>query len=696
MYFPPSSLHSNTPAPENSLDLLVPSPHLPESTCKILPVSADPHISPPSTSSNSGKSLTNVPRTSIPLPSGERLRKLSGVSSHRSSLALAARLFLLVLVILVTETRAEITLSGSSTRSCYVSGACFGTGSADGMYSDNEACTFTFSDDVGFAVGRFDTESNYDKLTVNGNQYSGTSGPSAGSVTAGQEITWSSDGGGQRPGFEICTGDPCVASTSPSDDGSDGNFYCINGGTAGGLPGSCTCTCKVGSEGPNCATVSATCPADMGYSGTPPDCIAGPIVLGGSSTGSCYVNGDCFGTGSVDGTYSNNEACTFTFSDDAGFAMGRFDIYEDMDSSCSYGSLMVDSTRYCGTSGPSNGLFTADQQVTFTSSEYTSEARSGFEICTGDPCVASTSPSDDGSDGNFYCINGGTAGGIPGSCTCTCTDGYGSSSCELPPCVASTSPSDDGSDGNFFCINGGTVVGLTGYCTCTSCISGRGPSCEIAGDVLYANDHPVLFNFISNVVCDSCTTGNNIVDNGDSLVVGVGTFTGEPHATEGYMYGIDGIFFSLVCSGAIHTCVLDGSRSIGIMAIIGTGGGIMRITGIYFLNGYFTNSGGALRIQSGLVSLEACKLSGNQASSSAGCIYAEESGTMLNFYATSFIGNSASGSGNDIFIESGASVTVHSTCPPDWSGTPAAGSELDAVNFPPATISGTTKSFDIG
>ena len=34
----------------------------------------------------------------------------------------------------------------------------------------------------------------------------------------------------------------CTASTDSSKDGSDGNFYCINGGTVGGTTGSCTCT----------------------------------------------------------------------------------------------------------------------------------------------------------------------------------------------------------------------------------------------------------------------------------------------------------------------------------------------------------------------------------------------------------------------------------------------------------------------
>ena len=46
---------------------------------------------------------------------------------------------------------------------------------------------------------------------------------------------------------------------------------------------------------------------------------------------------------------------------------------------------------------------------------------SGFDCDTADPCVATPTITDDGTDGNFYCINGGTIGGTTGTCTCTCT-----------------------------------------------------------------------------------------------------------------------------------------------------------------------------------------------------------------------------------------------------------------------------------
>ncbi|GMH86286.1 hypothetical protein TrVE_jg9121 [Triparma verrucosa] len=151
-----------------------------------------------------------------------------------------------------SATSYNITLSGSSQGTCYVNGTCFGTGSASGTYNSNEVCTFTFSDDAGFAVSRFDTEGGYDKLTVDGVQYSGAFRPS-GPVTAGQEMTWISSSSNNDPGFEICIGDPCVASTSPSDDGSNGTFYCINGGSVGGIPGACSCTsCNMGFSGSSC------------------------------------------------------------------------------------------------------------------------------------------------------------------------------------------------------------------------------------------------------------------------------------------------------------------------------------------------------------------------------------------------------------------------------------------------------------
>ena len=93
---------------------------------------------------------------------------------------------------------------------------------------------------------------------------------------------------------------------------------------------------------------------------------------------------------------------------------------------------------------------------------------SGVSCATADACAATTDSSNDGSDGSFYCINGGTIGGTTTACTCTsCDAGYSGSSCATADaCVATTDSNDDGSDGNFHCVSTGTIGGTTTACTC--------------------------------------------------------------------------------------------------------------------------------------------------------------------------------------------------------------------------------------
>ena len=108
----------------------------------------------------------------------------------------------------------------------------------------------------------------------------------------------------------------------------------------------------------------------------------------------------------------------------------------------------------------------------------------GFEICLSS-CVASLQEGDDGTDGNFYCINGGVTAGLAGSCTCTgcsggfggdncatCKAGYSGEGCDPEPCEATENASDDGADGKLYCVNGGTIGGTTGACTCRECGDG--------------------------------------------------------------------------------------------------------------------------------------------------------------------------------------------------------------------------------
>ena len=50
----------------------------------------------------------------------------------------------------------------------------------------------------------FDTEENYDFLTVAGTQYHGSEGPQGLPLDAGAELVWTTDGTEVRPGFTVC------------------------------------------------------------------------------------------------------------------------------------------------------------------------------------------------------------------------------------------------------------------------------------------------------------------------------------------------------------------------------------------------------------------------------------------------------------------------------------------------------------
>ena len=58
-----------------------------------------------------------------------------------------------------------------------------------------------------------------------------------------------------------------------------------------------------------------------------------------------------------------------------------------------------------------------------------------FLTCFISACVATSTSTDDGTTGNFYCINGGTVGGKTGNCTCmSCNTGYGGVNCSTADC----------------------------------------------------------------------------------------------------------------------------------------------------------------------------------------------------------------------------------------------------------------------
>jgi len=110
--------------------------------------------------------------------------------------------------------------SVSSTGPCKASGNCACSSNYDdscssysGTYNSNEECTVTFSPSAVLTISAFSTESGYDKLTVNGVQYSGTAGPND---VAASSMTWYSDYAVENSGWKICTTPPQPSPSPPS------------------------------------------------------------------------------------------------------------------------------------------------------------------------------------------------------------------------------------------------------------------------------------------------------------------------------------------------------------------------------------------------------------------------------------------------------------------------------------------------
>ena len=88
--------------------------------------------------------------------------------------------------------------------SCVANGTCVQTPNYPSSYGTNEACSITADAAGTLAVEGFSTESGFDKLTLGGVEYQGTSGPSGVAVSAGEAMSWSSDHSGESTGWRIC------------------------------------------------------------------------------------------------------------------------------------------------------------------------------------------------------------------------------------------------------------------------------------------------------------------------------------------------------------------------------------------------------------------------------------------------------------------------------------------------------------
>jgi hypothetical protein len=119
-----------------------------------------------------------------------------------------------------------------------------------------------------------------------------------------------------------------------------------------------------------------------------------------------------------------------------------------------------------------------------------------------------------GPDGTCKCLHCDEGYGGPNCATCpTGSIGTPPNNCEQVAanvCIASTTPTDDGTDSsNFYCVNGGTVGGIMGSCTCTGCNTGfSGDFCQLVQEPTPGNVDPEP--------TPAPTTDNNMVIIGDN------------------------------------------------------------------------------------------------------------------------------------------------------------------------------------
>jgi len=408
---------------------------------------------------------------------------------------------------------------------------------------------------------------------------------------------------GCNPGYsgKSCqTASLCTASVDSNKDGSDGNFYCLNGGNAGGRTGSCTCNCRRGYIGANC---------EIGLA-----CIATNVTSDNGSDGNLY----CINGGAVEGT-----------------------------------------TGYCKCTSCNTGF-------------------------GGSNCA--------------YCTEGFT-----GDACSICSSGYYPQGdlCVSTYCHASNSSTDDGSDGNLFCINNGTVTGTTGDCVCT-CKEGSpyfGKHCANIDSATFVTDMVSLFNAISGAPVGwlgVTNQGNNLMLNGDSTVM----FGNNYKCTEGNCASSGNMLVAYNLDGSVecinddpNRCVLDGESKHRVLYIYLTSDNyykMLTLRALTFKDGKSGSDGGGLYLRErttvhvSLCIFTGCHADGTFWGAGGGAIYvsglANEWNTVnLHLWGTSFVGNEAK-LGNDIhnWAEYDATIVVHDTCPPPYDRkVPTQGSLLE-------------------
>ena len=264
-------------------------------------------------------------------------------------------------------------------------------------YDGSETCTITVQGQM--VLGScpiFNTESNFDTLTIGGNNYDGNNCPEGIGLTASSQIHWEADSSVSGDGWEICAGGSGGGDTCGSQDMLDATMRscCSMGQSSCSLPSMCSTACAValpafvtacpdtiaamGGGGSDIMSLATTCcanfatPACSGLFGGPPP----PPSGGGAFTvnsGPCTIlqSGQCVGRPNG---YDSNEVCQITVTSSQ--VLGACPIF---DTEASWDHLTIQGADYDGDDCPQGILLDAGSVIEWTS-DWSSNG-DGWEIC---------------------------------------------------------------------------------------------------------------------------------------------------------------------------------------------------------------------------------------------------------------------------------------------------------------------------
>jgi len=218
---------------------------------------------------------------------------------------------------------------------CTLDGACVESPNYPNYYSTDQSCTIQIDLNAAapIEVESFNTESYFDRLTVNGRAYSGTNGPSGVIPTA--NIQWASDFSVQKSGWRLCAGIPGVTSS------------------------------------PTPAPTSSPTPAPTSSPTLAPGTSA---YMWAGITGACTLDGACVQSPNYPGYYNSDQTCTLEINTKVAGPI----MVQSFDTESYFDRLVVNGMAYSGRRRRPSGI-TPTTNI-YWASDFSIQ-RSGWRLC---------------------------------------------------------------------------------------------------------------------------------------------------------------------------------------------------------------------------------------------------------------------------------------------------------------------------